>query len=86
MGMSMVMTGIQAVAMPLIGESQFTREIESRLLAPSEGLRGMLAPQYPHIATGVVIAALAVIDVLVIVLRLAEQHRHSRVERARPLP
>jgi ABC-2 type transport system permease protein len=34
MGMSMVMTGVQAVAMPLIGEFQFTREIEDRLLAP----------------------------------------------------
>lgn len=33
-GMSMVFTGIQAVAMPLIGEFQFTREIEDRLLAP----------------------------------------------------
>jgi ABC-2 type transport system permease protein len=34
MGMSMLMTGIQAVAMPLIGEFQFTHEIEDRLLAP----------------------------------------------------
>jgi len=34
MGLSMVMTGIQAVAMPLITEFQFTREIEDRLLAP----------------------------------------------------
>ncbi len=34
MGMSMVMTGIQAVSMPLISEFQFTREIEDRLLAP----------------------------------------------------
>src|SRR3979409_2372669 len=34
MGLSMVMTGIQAVAMPLIAEFQFTREIEDRLLAP----------------------------------------------------
>jgi len=34
MGMSMVMTGIQAVSMPLIAEFQFTREIEDRLLAP----------------------------------------------------
>ncbi len=34
MGMSMLMTGVQAVAMPLIGEFQFTREIEDRLLAP----------------------------------------------------
>lgn len=31
---SMVMSGIQAVAMPLIAEFQFTREIEDRLLAP----------------------------------------------------
>lgn len=34
MGMSMVMAGIQAVAMPLISEFQFSREIEDRLLAP----------------------------------------------------
>jgi ABC-2 type transport system permease protein len=34
MGMSMVLTGVQAVAMPLIAEFQFTREIEDRLLAP----------------------------------------------------
>src|SRR5439155_5365299 len=34
MGMSMVLTGVQAVAMPLIGELLFTREIEDRLLAP----------------------------------------------------
>ena len=33
-GMSMVFTGIQAVAMPLITEFQFTHEIEDRLLAP----------------------------------------------------
>jgi ABC-2 type transport system permease protein len=31
---SMGMSGIQAVAMPLIAEFQFTREIEDRLLAP----------------------------------------------------
>jgi ABC-2 type transport system permease protein len=34
MGMSMVMAGIQAVAMPVISEFQFSREIEDRLLAP----------------------------------------------------
>jgi ABC-2 type transport system permease protein len=33
-GMSMVMSGVWAVAMPLISEFQFTREIEDRLLAP----------------------------------------------------
>src|SRR5450432_4154568 len=33
---SMVFTGIWAVAMPLIAEFQFTREIEDRLMAPIE--------------------------------------------------
>jgi ABC-2 type transport system permease protein len=33
---SMVLAGVQAVAMPLIAEFQFTREIEDRLLAPIE--------------------------------------------------
>jgi ABC-2 type transport system permease protein len=33
-GTSMVMSGVWAVAMPLIAEFQFTREIEDRLLAP----------------------------------------------------
>jgi ABC-2 type transport system permease protein len=32
--LSMVMTGVWAVAMPLISEFQFTKEIEDRLLAP----------------------------------------------------
>src|SRR5947209_6628229 len=36
MAISMVMAGVQAVAMPLIAEFQFTREIEDRLLAPIE--------------------------------------------------
>ena len=36
MAISMVGTGIWAVAMPLIAEFQFTREIEDRLLAPME--------------------------------------------------
>ena len=34
MAISMVLAGVQAVAMPLIAEFQFTREIEDRLLAP----------------------------------------------------
>ena len=34
MAISMIFTGVWAVAMPLIGEFQFTREIEDRLLAP----------------------------------------------------
>src|SRR6202451_1675727 len=36
MAISMVFTGVWAVAMPLITEFQFTREIEDRLLAPIE--------------------------------------------------
>ena len=36
MAISMVLSGVQAVAMPLITEFQFTREIEDRLLAPIE--------------------------------------------------
>jgi ABC-2 type transport system permease protein len=36
MAISMVVAGVQAVAMPLIAEFQFTREIEDRLLAPME--------------------------------------------------
>jgi len=35
-GISMTMSGIWAVAMPLIAEFQFTKEIEDRLLAPIE--------------------------------------------------
>ena len=36
MAISMVLAGVRAVAMPLIAEFQFTREIEDRLLAPIE--------------------------------------------------
>ena len=35
-GLSMVMSGTWAVAMPLVAEFQFTKEIEDRLLAPME--------------------------------------------------
>ena len=34
MAISMTLSGVQAVAMPLIAEFQFTKEIEDRLLAP----------------------------------------------------
>jgi ABC-2 type transport system permease protein len=36
MAISMIFTGVWSVAMPLIAEFQFTREIEDRLLAPIE--------------------------------------------------
>src|SRR5207245_3356145 len=35
-GLAMLMSGVWSVAMPLISEFQFTKEIEDRLLAPME--------------------------------------------------
>jgi ABC-2 type transport system permease protein len=59
MAMSMVMTGIQAVSMPLIGEFQFTREIEDRLLAPMKigwlAVEKVLAGMLQALAAGAVV-------------------------------
>ncbi len=55
MAISMVLAGVQAVAMPLITEFQFTREIEDRLLAPIE--IGWLAVE--KIAAGMIQALVA---------------------------
>ena len=55
MAISMVLAGVQAVAMPLITEFQFTREIEDRLLAPID--TGWLAVQ--KIVAGMIQATLA---------------------------
>src|SRR5213080_194814 len=59
MGMSMVMTGIQAVSMPLIAEFQFTREIEDRLLAPMKigwlAVEKVLAGMLQALAAGAVV-------------------------------
>ena len=52
---SMVLSGVQAVAMPLIAEFQFTREIEDRLLAPIEN--GWLAVE--KVVAGMVQAMVA---------------------------
>src|SRR5579872_1810595 len=52
---SMVLSGVQGVAMPLITEFQFTREIEDRLLAPME--TGWLAVE--KIVAGIVQALVA---------------------------
>jgi hypothetical protein len=41
MAISMIFTGVWAVAMPLIAEFQFTHEIEDRLLAPIENSTGL---------------------------------------------
>jgi ABC-2 type transport system permease protein len=59
MAMSMLMTGIQAVSMPLIGEFQFTREIEDRLLAPMKigwlAVEKILAGMLQALAAGAVV-------------------------------
>ena len=60
MAISMVMSGVWAVAMPLISEFQFTREIEDRLLAPIE--IGWLAVQ--KVVTGMIQAMVAGLVVL----------------------
>jgi ABC-2 type transport system permease protein len=63
MAMSMVMTGIQAVSMPLIGEFQFTREIEDRLLAPMKigwlAVEKVLAGMLQALAAGAVVVVSA---------------------------
>jgi ABC-2 type transport system permease protein len=60
MAISMVMSGVWAVAMPLISEFQFTREIEDRLLAPIE--IGWLAGQ--KVVAGMIQATVAGLVVL----------------------
>src|SRR5216684_467941 len=63
MAISMVFTGIWAVAMPLIAEFQFTREIEDRLLAPMEihwvAVEKVLAGALQALIAGLVVIPLA---------------------------
>ncbi|HXY52723.1 MAG TPA: ABC transporter permease [Terriglobales bacterium] len=63
MAISMVFTGVWAVAMPLIAEFQFTREIEDRLLAPMEipwvAIEKVLAGTLQALLAGVVVIPLA---------------------------
>src|SRR5439155_10506038 len=47
------------------------------LVYASEGLRGTLVPQYPHIGTGIAIAALAVFDALLIAFGLRQFYRKA---------
>src|SRR5438093_7903458 len=60
---SMVLSGIQAVAMPLVAEFQFTREIEDRLLAPMEiewlAVEKVVAGMIQTLAAGLVVVPLA---------------------------
>ena len=65
---SMVFTGIWAVAMPLIAEFQWTREIEDRLLAPID-IRWIAIEKVIAGALQAVLAGLIVIPLAWIVLR-----------------
>jgi len=68
MAISMTFTGVWAVAMPLIGEFQFTHEIEDRLLAPIEN--SWLAVEKVFFgAAQAVVAGLAVIPAAWLLLR-----------------
>jgi ABC-2 type transport system permease protein len=73
---SMTFTGIWAVAMPLIAEFQWTREIEDRLLAPIDmtwiALEKVLAGMLQALVAG-----LAVIPLAWLVLRPVEIHISS---------
>src|SRR5437660_11593232 len=63
MAISMTFTGIWAVAMPLIAEFQFTREIEDRLLAPIDNswvaMEKVLAGLIQALVAGLVVIPLA---------------------------
>lgn len=60
---SMVLSGIQAVALPLVSEFQFTKEIEDRLLAPMEiewlAVEKVFAGMVQALAAGLVVIPLA---------------------------
>ena len=63
MAISMVFTGIWAVAMPLIAEFQWTREIEDRLLAPIDipwiAIEKVVAGMIQALIAGLVVLPLA---------------------------
>ncbi len=68
MAISMVFTGVWAVAMPLIAEFQFTREIEDRLLAPIE-ISWLAIEKVFFGALQALVAGLAVIPMAWVLLR-----------------
>lgn len=71
MAISMIFTGVWAVAMPLIAEFQFTHEIEDRLLAPIEN--SWLAIEKVLFGTmQAIVAGLAVIPAAWLLLRPVE--------------
>ena len=61
--LSMVLSGIQAVALPLVSEFQFTKEIEDRLLAPMEiewlAIEKVVAGMVQSLSAGLVVIPLA---------------------------
>jgi ABC-2 type transport system permease protein len=76
MAISMVFTGVWAVAMPLIAEFQFTREIEDRLLAPME--ISWLAVEKVFFGTmQALLAGLVVIPAAWLLLRPVDLSLHS---------
>jgi ABC-2 type transport system permease protein len=68
MAISMIFTGVWAVAMPLIGEFQFTHEIEDRLLAPIEN-HWLAIEKVCFRAAQAVVSGLAVIPAAWLLLR-----------------
>ena len=68
MAISMIFTGVWAVAMPLIGEFQFTHEIEDRLLAPIENF-WLAIEKVLFGATQAIVAGLAVVPAAWLLLR-----------------
>ena len=68
MAISMVFTGIWAVAMPLIAEFQWTREIEDRLLAPID-IRWIAVEKVVAGMVQALVAGLIVIPLAWLVLR-----------------
>jgi ABC-2 type transport system permease protein len=61
--LSMIMTGTWAVAMPLVAEFQFTKEIEDRLLAPMEmewlAIEKVVAGMIQALVAGIVVVPTA---------------------------
>src|SRR5437868_15438677 len=77
MAISMVFTGIWAVAMPLIAEFQFTREIEDRSLAPID-ISWVAAGKVFAGLIQAVVAGLVVIPCAWIILRPGVELRMTR--------
>src|SRR3984957_14206919 len=71
MAISMTFTGVWAVAMPLIAEFQFTREIEDRLLAPMD-ISWLAIEKVLAGAIQALIAGLVVIPAAWLILRPVE--------------